>query len=180
MKSEFSHQADSSFYVVASGFKRDAFEAVQLSSSVKEAIERIVRCERAEDLPWCMEALVLFATPELRKQVNKMLEAVGRLRAIGLATRRHLEDSGRASEDAALWLSPVPFSLTMQRLREHLERYGKIVNIKRRAHPVGVGADAYVQFTQPSHATAALEAITELQILGPNISVRRLTDTKSS
>merc|ERR1712217_275217 len=37
-KSEFSHQADSSFYVVASGFRRDAYGASSLEKKLREAI----------------------------------------------------------------------------------------------------------------------------------------------
>merc|ERR1719401_3411009 len=102
-----------------------------------------------------------------------MLEAVGRLRAIGMASRHRVEAGGRNPE-AALYISPVPFSLTLQRLRERLERHGKISHIRRRDHPVGVGADAIVQFAQPAHATSALQAISELKILGPNVTARRV------
>merc|ERR1719401_2552450 len=108
-----------------------------------------------------------------------MLEAVGRLRAIGMASRHRVEGGGRNPE-AALYISPVPFSLTLQRLRERLERHGKILNIKRRDHPVGVGADAIIQFAQPAHASHALEAISELKLLGPGVAARRLSDVRSS
>merc|ERR1711988_1381909 len=112
-----------------------------------------------------------------RERVTEMLDEVGRKRAIGLASRHRVE-AARSGPEAALWISPVPFSLTMQRLRERLERCGKIANLKRRAHPVGVGADALVQFTQSSHATAALEAVNETKILGPNVVARRLSEVQ--
>jgi len=176
-KSEFSHQADSTFYTIATGFRRDAYLAAGLDERLRTIVEQVVGCPRAGDLPWCMETLAPLVTPDMRTRIEELLEGVGRLRAIGIATRRHLE-APRASSEAALWISPVPFSLTLQRIRERLERHGKIVNIRRRAHPIGVGADALVQFAQPAHAKAALEAISEHQVLGPSITARRLCDVR--
>eukprot|EP00929_Paragymnodinium_shiwhaense_P098894 TRINITY_DN60417_c0_g1_i1.p1 TRINITY_DN60417_c0_g1~~TRINITY_DN60417_c0_g1_i1.p1 ORF type:complete len:497 (+),score=89.05 TRINITY_DN60417_c0_g1_i1:44-1534(+) len=175
-KSEFSHQAHSCFYLVCSCFRRDQFVEGNIDKRLEEARDRAAKCSKTSDLPWCMEGLAEFATSDFVEQVDKMLEEVGRLRQIGLASRQHVEETGKASPEAALWISPVPFSLTLPRLRERLERYGKIVNIKRRSHPIGVGADALVQFMQPAHASQALEAINQLGILGPNITVQRMSD----
>merc|ERR1719259_327423 len=125
-----------------------------------------------------MEALAEFATPELRSRVDALLESVGKLRQIGVASRQHVEQGGKPSPEAAIFISPVPFNLTMQRLRGRLERYGKISFIRRRAHPVGVGADAVVQFAQAAHARSALEAILKEGLLGDNISAARLCDVK--
>eukprot|EP00927_Polykrikos_kofoidii_P015883 TRINITY_DN17116_c0_g1_i1.p1 TRINITY_DN17116_c0_g1~~TRINITY_DN17116_c0_g1_i1.p1 ORF type:complete len:539 (+),score=69.17 TRINITY_DN17116_c0_g1_i1:123-1619(+) len=177
-KSEFSHQADACFYVVASGFQRDPFETDGLAGKLSQAVAAVRQCNRVSQLPKCLEALTAYTTPATRAHVNEMLEKIGRLRAIGLATRQHLDGGGRDSPDAALWISPVPFSLTMQKLREILERHGKIASIKRRAHPIGVGADALVQFTQKTHATQALDAITKYQVLGPNIAAGRMSDAQ--
>eukprot|EP00928_Gymnodinium_smaydae_P041308 TRINITY_DN27970_c0_g2_i2.p1 TRINITY_DN27970_c0_g2~~TRINITY_DN27970_c0_g2_i2.p1 ORF type:complete len:317 (+),score=58.56 TRINITY_DN27970_c0_g2_i2:108-1058(+) len=175
LKSEFSHQADASFYVVATGFLRDGCHAPGQLDALQEAIGRVVSCEKAPRMPKCLDKLAACATAERRAQVDAMLDTVSRLRAIGLATRKHLEVRSQATSECALIISPVPFHLTLQRLREELERYGKIAHIKRRAHPVGVGADAFVQFVQAAHAAYAEKAIAEMQILGPNISVRRTT-----
>jgi len=179
-KSEISHQADASFYVVATGFQRESYLCSGLDEKLREAVTSIVGCDRVGDLPWCIEALAPLATEELLPRIHALLDSVGRQRAIGLATRHHLEQGGRPSPEAALWISPVPFNLTVQRVRERLERFGKIAHIRRRAHPVGVGADALVQFTQPAHATAALEAITVMRVLGDNIGVQRLSDVPNS
>ncbi|CAK0851068.1 unnamed protein product [Prorocentrum cordatum] len=177
-KSEFSHQAHSSFYVVASGFNFDAYSDADLGRKLRESIDHIVGCERPVDLPWCMEEVcpAEFATPALRERISALLDSVGKLRAIGMATRQHLEASGRETGDATIFISPVPFQLTMQRLRERLERFGQIANIRRRAHPVGVGADAVVHFTQAAHATNALEAIEKLKILGPSVTAKRISE----
>lgn len=179
-KSEFSHQADSSFYVLASGFRREAYGDAGLAATLREAIDSVVVCQRASELPGCVEAMAGYATPDMQARVQELLDSVGRQRAIGLASRRHLESGGRANPEAAVWISPVTFDLTLQRIRERLERYGKIAHIRRRAHPVGVGADALVQFTQPAHAEAALQAITEMRVLGGNITARRLSDVQPS
>mmetsp|Transcript_99999 Transcript_99999/g.258503 ORF Transcript_99999/g.258503 Transcript_99999/m.258503 type:complete len:234 (-) Transcript_99999:51-752(-) len=176
-KSEFSHQADASFYVVACGFRRDAYVSAELEEKLRGAVEAIRVCEKAKDLPGCMEVMAEFATEDMSRRIDELLESIGRLRAIGIATRQHLEAS-RTGPEAGLFISPVPFNLTMQRLRARLERYGKIVYMRRRAHPVGVGADALVQFTQPSHAAAALEAILQTRLLGDNISASRLCDVQ--
>jgi len=176
-KSEFSHQADASFYVVARGFRRDAYVSSELEEKLREAVGAIRVCERVKDMPGCMEAMAEYATEDMSRRIDELLESIGRLRAIGIATRQHLE-GGRAGPEAALFISPVPFNLTMQRLRARLERYGKIAYMRRRAHPIGVGADAVVQFTQPSHAAAALEAILQTRLLGDNISASRLCDVQ--
>jgi len=124
-----------------------------------------------------MEFMAPYLTDDLRERITEMLDLVGRKRAVGLASRHRVE-AERSSPEAALWISPVPFSLTMQRLRESLERIGKIANLKRRSHPIGVGADALVQFTQRSHCTAALEAINDNKILGASVVARRLSDVQ--
>merc|ERR1712232_545796 len=130
-------------------------------------------CERVQYLPYCLEELAPELSDEVRARTDQLLETVGRLRMVGIATRQHLEESGRTSPEAALWISPVPMSLTMPRIQAQLERYGKIHSVRRRAHPVGVGADALVQFTQPAHATAALNAIIDFQVLGTGVEAKR-------
>mmetsp|Transcript_71727 Transcript_71727/g.214132 ORF Transcript_71727/g.214132 Transcript_71727/m.214132 type:complete len:398 (-) Transcript_71727:102-1295(-) len=177
-KSEFSHQADSSFYVLASGFRREAYGSAGLDAKLREAIDSVKLCQRASELPGCVRAMEEYATPDVQARVHELLDAVGRQRAIGLASRHHLEARGRPNPEAAVWISPVPLWLTVPRLRDQLKRYGKIVHIRRRAHPVGVGADAYVQFTQPAHATAALQAIAELGVLGDNVTAKRFSDVQ--
>lgn len=181
-KSEFSHQADASFYVVASGFIRDDYCAKGLDQKLREAIQYVLECEIVSDLPWCFEDLIgNTVEKETRKRITEMLEKIGRLRAIGMASRHRVEAATTENPKAAMiWISPVPFHLTMPRLRECLERYGKIVGIKRRAHPVGVGADAMVQFVQEAHATAALEAISQWKVLGPTITAQRFCDVNGS
>lgn len=176
-KSEFSHQADASFYVVATAFQREEFIAAELGAKLRDMIGHVIDCSKTADLPWCMEALLPYLTPDIRARITEMLDEVGRKRAIGLASRHRVE-AARASPEAAIWISPVPFSLTMQRLRERLERIGKISNLKRRSHPIGVGADALVQFAQPAHATAALEAVNDMKILGPSVVAKRLSEVK--
>jgi len=179
-KSEFSHQADSTFYVIATGFRREMYTTAGLDQKLRESIERVINCARASELPWCIEAIQECVPEDVLNKVTKLLDSVGRLRAIGMASRHRVEAGGRENPEAGLWISPVPFSLTLQRLRERLERYGKIAYIRRRAHAVGVGADAVVQFMQPAHAKSALEAITEMTILGDNITARRLSDVPPS
>jgi hypothetical protein len=174
-KSEFSHQADASFYLVAAEFRRDDFVAASLGTRLREAIDRVVACEKVVDLPWCMETLAPYLTDDFRERITEMLDEVGRKRAIGLASRHRVE-AARSSPEAALWISPVPFSLTMQRLRERLERYGKITKLQRRAHPIGVGADALVQFVQTAHATAALEAVNDMKLLGASVVAKRCSE----
>jgi len=175
-KSEFSHQADSTFYVVASGFQREDYESAGLCAVLRSAVDSIIACRRTQDLPKCLEALARYATMDRQQRVDELLEAVSRLRAIGVASRQHVEAGGRPNPAAALWISPVPFHLTLQRIRDRLQHFGKISNIRRRAHPVGVGADAMVQFSQPAHAAAALQAIQELGVLGENVVAHRLCD----
>jgi len=177
-KSESYHQADPCFYVVATGFRREDWLAASLESRLREAIELIVKCERVDDLPRCIETMAEFATEEMHTRIDGLLDMVARMRAIGLSSRKTVEVQGRESPEAAVWISPVPYSLTMQRLRENMERYGKISYIKRRAHPVGVGADALIQFMQPAHATQALEAINSLKVLGHSVNARRVSEIK--
>jgi len=174
-KSEHWHQAHPTFYVFASGFDREAYVAAGLTESLREAIKDVVSCPRATKLPECLGALVPYLTEDTRSRVVEMLDRVGKIRSIGLSNRKHLE-TARPTKEAALWISPVPFSLTMPRLQDRLERYGKIVNIKRRAHPIGVGADALVQFAQPAHAEAALKAIVEQKALGEHIVAKMLAE----
>ncbi|CAE8651158.1 unnamed protein product, partial [Polarella glacialis] len=175
-KSMSYHQADPCFYVVATGFRRDAYAEGDLQSKLQESIASIVKCDRVHDLPSCIEFLAEFVTADMLERINGMLDLVGRMRAIGLSSRKNVEAGGRDNPEAALWVSPVPFSLTMPRLKEIMERHGKIANIRRRAHPVGVGADAHIQFMQSIHATAALEAINTLKVLGSSVSAKRFSD----
>jgi len=175
-KSESSHQADATFYVIATGFRRAAYMAAELTGRLQKTIAAVIACERAKDLPGCLATLSEFATEDYRSRIDELLEPVGKLRQIGAASRQRVEGSGRSNPEAALYISPVPFNLTMQRLRERLERYGKIAYLRRRAHPIGVGADAIVQFAQAAHARAALAAIDSEHLLGGNISAMRLCD----
>merc|ERR1712216_757455 len=122
------------------------------------------------------EVMAEFATTEMRERTEELLDAVGKLRAIGVSSRRHHEGDGRPTPAAAIWISPVPMSLTMQKIREILERYGKISYVRRRAHAVGVGADALVQFTQPAHATCALKAVTDMMVLGQGVKATRVSE----
>jgi len=177
-KSEIYHSADPCFYVVASGFGLEAYKTAALEGRLRDAIKYILTCESVHDLPWCIETLAEFATPEMQTRTDEILDLVGRLRAIGLSSRKTVEVQGRESPEAAIWISPVPFSLTLQRLRENMERYGKIAHIRRKSHPIGVGADALIQFMQPAHATQALEAVNEMKVLGGSVVAKRLSAVK--
>lgn len=178
-KSEFSHQADACFYVVAKGFLREAYQEKALDEKLQRAIAVIMECRRCQELPKCLEDLAELVTPEISQRIEEQLDLVGRLRQIGLGTRRHVQESqGKSNPEAGIFISPLPFNLTIQRVRETLERYGKINYLKRRAHPIGVGADAIVQFAQKAHADSALNAIVEMRVLGDNIAVARLSEMK--
>jgi len=179
-KSQTSHQADATFYVVATGFRREAFAEAELDTKLREAIASIMVCEKPKDLPECMQAFADFVTDDSRSRTEHMVDSAAKLRDIGVASRQRVETAGRSNAEAALFISPVPFNLTMPRLRERLEKYGKISYIRRRAHPIGVGADAIVQFVQASHAKAALAAIVSDNLLGGNISAQRLCDVRGA
>lgn len=192
-KSEFSHQADACFYVVCTGFKQEVYAAADLEEKLRDTIASILACREVRRLPSLLEAMKEFATPEARESINGLLDLVSRMRAVGVATRQHLEGTcaggskgkgrdavnSRPNPQAGLWISPLPFNLTIQRLQERLERFGKIANIRRKAHPIGVGADAVVHFAQPAHAAAALHAIMELKVLGGSIRAQLLCDAQA-
>merc|ERR1711865_518629 len=110
-----------------------------------------------------MAALVPFATPEARDRTSILLEAVGRLRQIGVSSRHH-KDSARQKDEASIMITPLPLWLSTELLTQHLQKYGKVAFVRRKSHPIGVGADALVKFTHVAHARAAMEAINELQI----------------
>lgn len=177
-KSEFSHQADSTFYIIGIGFLREAFVAADLEEKCRQSVASISSCDKVSNLPSCMEFCAPFLTDSARDRIAEILDRVGRLRQIGMATRHHVEAAGSKSAEAVLMISPVPFQLTLPKLRERLERYGRISNIRRRSHAIGVGADAVVHFSQPAHAQRALEAIRDLKILGDGVAVRRIGEEK--
>lgn len=52
-KSESSHQADATFYVIARGFTRAAYLAAELESRLQKAIVAVIFCARAKELPGC-------------------------------------------------------------------------------------------------------------------------------
>ncbi|CAE7514041.1 RPL37A [Symbiodinium natans] len=178
-KSEIYHQADPCFYVVAKGFQRpgrckcvniSGYESATLETRLKSAIQSIIACEAVGDLPECIETLAEYSTPENHERIDELLDTVSRVRAIGLSSRTTVEV--RESPEAQLVIRPVPYHLTMPRLRERMECYGKIAYIRRRSHPVGVGADALIQFVQPAHARMALEAVNEMKVLGGTVVAR--------
>lgn len=175
LKSEFSHQADSSFYIVASGFRRGVYTSTRLSEDIREAVKRVHQCERSLDLPWCVECLAQFMEPDVEARIEGLLDIVGKLRAIGLSSRLRQHDAGHCAE-CSIFITPVPSNLTSQYLRDVLEQFGKVLNIRRRKHAVGSGADAFVRFAQPTHATTALDAIATQQVLGPNVVAKHATD----
>lgn len=177
-KSEFSHQADSTFYIIGIGFLREAFVAADLEEKCRQSVGSISICEKVSNLPSCMEFCAAFLTDSARERIAEILDRVGRLRQIGMASRHRVEAAGSKSAEAVLMISPVPFQLTLPKLRERLERYGRISNIRRRSHAIGVGADAVVHFTQPAHAQRALEAIRDLKILGDGVVVRHIGEEK--
>jgi len=171
-KSEIYHQADPCFYVVAAGFDREGYVSGALESRLGEAIQSIIACQDVGDLPQCIETLAEFSTPENHQKIDELLDTVGRVRAIGLSSRSTVEAGGRESPEAQLIIRPVPYHLTMQRLRERMEQFGKIAYIRRRSHAIGVGADALIQFVQPAHAKMALEAVNEMKVLGGTVIAR--------
>ncbi|CAE7707514.1 unnamed protein product [Symbiodinium pilosum] len=153
-KSEIYHQADPCFYVVAAGFQRSGYESAALDT----------RSVHTRFLQGCIETLAEFSTPASQQRIDELLDTVSRVRAIGLSSRSTVEAGGRESPEAQLIIRPVPYHLTMQRLRERMECYGKIAYIRRRSHAVGVGADALIQFVQPAHAKMALEVGTSCKL----------------
>eukprot|EP00434_Breviolum_minutum_P029709 symbB.v1.2.026264.t2/scaffold2611.1/size89775/8 len=169
-KSEIYHQADPCFYVIAAGFRRGGYDESLLETRLRDAIQSIIACESHEDLPQCIETLAEFSTPENHQRIDELLDKVGRVRAIGLSSRNTVQT--RESPEAQLVISPVPYQLTMQVLRERMECFGKIAYIKRRSHAIGVGADALIQFAQPAHAACALEAVNDMKVLGPQVIAR--------
>ncbi|CAJ1351402.1 unnamed protein product [Effrenium voratum] len=171
-KSEMYHQADPCFYVVATGFRRKGYEEASLETRLQEAIVRIIACDAVDDLPQCIETLAEFSTPENHQRIDELLDRVGRVRAIGLSSRHTVEAGGRESPEAQLIISPVPYQLTMQVLRERMECFGKIAYLRRRSHAIGVGADALIQFVQPAHAKMALEAVNDMKVLGGTVIAR--------
>lgn len=171
-KSESFHQADPCFYVVAAGFQRQGYEDAMLETRLKSAIQSIIACEAVGDLPECIQTLAEFSTPSNHQRIDELLDTVSRVRAIGLSSRTTVEAGGRESPEAQLIIRPVPYHLTMPRLRQHMECYGKIAYIRRRSHAVGVGADALIQFVQPAHAKMALEAVNDMKVLGETVVAR--------
>lgn len=172
-KSEFSHQAHAAFYVVASGFRGERYGEDGMGQQLREVVDNILACARHQDLPECMAALAPFATPEARDRTDKLLEAVGRLREIGVSSRHH-KDGARRKDEASIMITPLPLWLSTEVLTQHLQRYGKVTYVRRKSHPIGVGADAVVKFTHVAHARVAMEAVNELKIFGDNIAARSL------
>eukprot|EP00439_Symbiodinium_sp_Y106_P041294 s5098_g5.t1 len=175
-KSESFHQAGSRL-ASASQFlatlKADpCFEDAMLETRLKSAIQSIIACEAVGDLPECIQTLAEFSTPANHQRIDELLDTVSRVRAIGLSSRTTVEAGGRESPEAQLIIRPVPYHLTMPRLRQHMECYGKIAYIRRRSHAVGVGADALIQFVQPAHAKMALEAVNDMKVLGETVVAR--------
>ncbi|CAK9094786.1 unnamed protein product [Durusdinium trenchii] len=143
---------------------------ISLGTRLSSAIQKIIICQAYEDLPECIETLAEFSTPENHQRIDELLDKVGRVRAIGLSSRSTVQ--AKESPEAQLVISPVPYHLTMQVLRQRMECFGKIAYIRRRSHAIGVGADALIQFAQPAHAACALEAVNDMKVLGPTVIAR--------
>ncbi|CAK9014604.1 U4/U6.U5 tri-snRNP-associated protein 1 (SNU66 homolog) (hSnu66) (Squamous cell carcinoma antigen recognized by T-cells 1) (SART-1) (hSART-1) (U4/U6.U5 tri-snRNP-associated 110 kDa protein) (allergen Hom s 1) [Durusdinium trenchii] len=110
---------------------------------LSSAIQKIIICQAYEDLPEWLG----------HEDPGKITQA-------------------KESPEAQLVISPVPYHLTMQVLRQRMECFGKIAYIRRRSHAIGVGADALIQFAQPAHAACALEAVNDMKVLGPTVIAR--------
>ena len=65
----------------------------------------------------------LLVTPS----AGQLLDKVGRVRAIGLSSRSTVQT--RENPEAQLVISPVPYQLTMQVLRERMENFGKATRL---------------------------------------------------
>eukprot|EP00439_Symbiodinium_sp_Y106_P043470 s1018_g5.t1 len=84
-KSEYVHQADVSFYMVCRSFDREKFEMHNWEAKLQRAYEEITNCQD--------EALLVAGLKEalnqgVKAEIDELLEYVGRMRAIGIQSRK--------------------------------------------------------------------------------------------
>lgn len=84
-KSEYVHQADVSFYMVCRSFDREKFEMHNWEAKLQRAYDEITNCQD--------EALLVAGLKEalnqgVKAEIDELLEYVGRMRAIGIQSRK--------------------------------------------------------------------------------------------
>lgn len=84
-KSEYVHQADVSFYMVCRGFDRQKYESFNWEEKLRRAFESLCNCEDEGALATTIQGVVCEDT---KAEINELLELVGRMRAIGINSRK--------------------------------------------------------------------------------------------
>jgi len=84
-KSEYVHQADVSFYMVCRNFDRTKYEQHQWDSKLQRAFHELSSCRDEGAL---VEGIKNGISDSVKAEIDELLEYVGRMRAIGIQSRR--------------------------------------------------------------------------------------------
>lgn len=84
-KSEYVHQADVSFYMVCRGFDRSKYNKAQWEAKLQRAYEEIFDCDDEAALIAEMKGQI---SVKIREEIDALLELVGRMRMVGIASRK--------------------------------------------------------------------------------------------
>jgi len=84
-KSEYVHQADVSFYMVCRTFDREKYVLHNWEAKLQRAFDELATCE---DVAALVAGIKDGITDETKAEINELLEIVGRMRAIGINSRK--------------------------------------------------------------------------------------------
>jgi len=106
-KSEYVHQADVSFYMVCRRFDRYKYESCNWEAKLQRAFDELSNCDDEATL---VKGIVDGISDETKKEIDDLLEYVGRMRLIGIQSRKvtnpeafnaRWADNGKSNDSAA-------------------------------------------------------------------------------
>jgi len=134
-KSEFSHTADATFYVVCRNFDAAKTESLGCVEQLKKSFEFCLSCGSLDEELLSKGFLPqVDVTDELRARIAPMLSYVVRLTEVGQASQKWIKDreaerAAQADNQYVLVVSPVPSQLTSQKIAQVFGIYGRVLKV---------------------------------------------------
>mmetsp|Transcript_12975 Transcript_12975/g.31267 ORF Transcript_12975/g.31267 Transcript_12975/m.31267 type:complete len:763 (+) Transcript_12975:56-2344(+) len=134
-KSEFSHTADATFYVVCRNFDAAKSESLGCIEQLQQSFEFCLSCASLDEELLSKGFLPqVCVTEDLRARIAPMLSYVVRLTEVGQASQkwikeREAERAAQADNQFVLVVSPVPSQLTSQKIAQVFGIYGRVLKV---------------------------------------------------
>jgi hypothetical protein len=134
-KSEFSHTADATFYVVCRNFDRSKAAAVNCLQQLEQSFEFCLTCPSlSEDVIATGFLPQIQVASEMKARIDPMLSYVVRLMEIGQASQkwikeREAEKAAQADNDYVVVVSPVPSQLSSSKIAQVFGIYGRVMKV---------------------------------------------------